>query len=108
MLQVRGLVLYFFLLILGVFFNLTPDGIHKRGRFFKIFLEKGLKFIPYEGVSLVLFSLSLMLLPAEVDPLLEEWGRKRYVFVALNINRFEMVLALPAEVVALYVRALIV
>ena len=104
----RGPVLYFFLLILGVPFNLTPDAIYKRGRFSETFSEKDLKFVPYEKVGLVPLSPHLMLLPAEFDPLSEERGCKRYTFVALSISRFEMVLALPAKVVAFHVQASIV
>ena len=94
----RGPVLYFFLLILRIPFNLTSDAIYKYGRFPKTFLEKSLKFLPCEGVSSVPLSPSLMLLPAEIDPLLEEQGCKRYAFVALSISHFDMILALLAEV----------
>lgn len=104
----KGPVLYFFLLILGIFFNLTPDAIHKCSRFSKILLEKGLEFIPCEGVGSVLLSPSLMLLPPEIDLLLAERDCKRYAFVALSLSRLKVVLTLPAEEVAFYVQAPIV
>lgn len=71
MLQVKSLILYFFLLILRVFFNLTPNVIHKRDRFSKTLLEKNLEFVLYKQVGSVLLSSSFMLLPPEIDPLSE-------------------------------------
>lgn len=67
-----SLVIYFFLLVLGVLLNLTPDIIHKYSKFFKAFFEKGLKFVSDRRSGLITIDLSLMLLPAEVDPILEE------------------------------------
>lgn len=104
----RDLVLYFFLLILRVLFNHTPDVIHKCSRFSKTSFEKSLEFVPCERVGSVSLSPSLMLLPPEIDPLLEEQSRKRYTFIAFSTNHFEIVLALPAKVIAFYVRAPIV
>lgn len=63
----RSLVLYFFRLILGVYFNLTPYIIHKRSRFSETFLEKGFEFVPYRGSGPVTFNPGLMLLLVEVD-----------------------------------------
>lgn len=104
----RGSVLYFFLLILEVFFNFTPDAIHKCGRFSKFLLEKGLEFIPCEGVGSILLCPSLMLLPPEIDPLLAERDHKRYAFVALSLSRLKIVFTLPAKEVAFYMQAPIV
>lgn len=68
----KNLVLYFFWLILGVYFNLTPYIIHKRSRFSEIFLEKGFKFVPYKGSGPVTFNPGLILLLVEVDPIPKE------------------------------------
>lgn len=38
-------ILHFFLLILGVLFNLAPDVVYKHDRFFKVLLKKDLEFI---------------------------------------------------------------
>ena len=49
-----------------------------------------------------------MLLPSKIDPLSEEQGCKKYVFVAPSISHFKIVFVLLAEVVAFYVWAPIV
>ena len=41
----------------------------------------------------------------ETEPLSEKQDRKKYAFVALSTSRFEMVLALPAEVIAFHMQA---
>lgn len=72
----RNLVLYFFLLVLGIVFNLTPNAIYKYGRFFKAFPEKSLKLVLSGRDNSVMFDLSLMLLPAKDDPISEKRGYK--------------------------------
>ena len=93
---------------MGLPFNFTLDAIHKRSRFSKTCLKKGLKFILCEEVGPDSFSPSLMLLLPEINPLLEEQNRKKYIFVTFSISYFEMVLVVPAEVVIFYVQAFIV
>ena len=63
----RSLVLYFFLLVLEVLFNLTPDTIYKCSRFSKTLLEKSLKFVLCEKGGLRLFNPSFILLLAKIN-----------------------------------------
>ena len=58
--------MYFFLLVLGIPFNLSPDVCHERGGFSKTLPEKGLEFVPRRGDGTVAFNLSLVLLPVEL------------------------------------------
>ena len=95
--------MYFFLLILGVFFNLIPDAIYKCGRFSKTFLEKSFKFILYKGVGFVSLSSSLILLPLKINPLTKEEACKKYAFIAFSFSRFEIVPIFPAKVVVFHV-----
>lgn len=67
LLYVKHLVLYFFLLILGIFLNLTPNVVYKCDRFSKAFLEKSFKLVPYEKNNSVSLDTSFMLLPAKID-----------------------------------------
>ena len=99
----RNLVLYFFLLVLQVSFDFTPDIVNKRSRFFKTLSEKSLKFVPSEGSNPVPLNLSLVLLPAEVDFISEERGRKEDALVACSTSRIKIIFTLPAEVVTLHV-----
>ena len=103
MLQVKSLVLYFFLLILGVSFDFTPDIVNKRGRFSETLLEEGLEFVPSEKSNSVLLNLSLMLLPAEVNSILKEQSRKGDALVARSTGHVEIIFTLSAEVVTLHV-----
>lgn len=99
----RKLVLYFSLLLLGVLFNFIPDVVCKYSRFSKTFFEKNLKFVPSKGKSLVICNLSLMLLLAKVNPILEEKGCKRDAFMTLDSSDFEIVLVLPTEIIIFYI-----
>ena len=96
-------VFYFFLLILRVSFNFTPDVVNERGGFSKTLLEECLEFVPSEGSNPVPLNLSLVLLPAEVDPISKEQGREGDALVACGTGRVEMVFTLPTEVVTLHV-----
>lgn len=104
----RGPILFFLLLVLGVFFNLPPDAIYKRGRFSKTLLEKNLKFISSERNDPISFNLRLVLLPTKVDPISEEQGCERDAFVICGINRLEMILALLAEVTKFHMQVSII
>lgn len=72
----KSLVLYFLLLVLGILLNLGLDTCYKQSRFFKTLLKKNLKFILSKGV-VVAFDLSLMLLPAKINPIVKEQSRKK-------------------------------
>lgn len=67
MLQIKSLILNFFLLILGILLNFCPDIDHKQGGFFKIFSEKSLKFVLNKEDSIVIFYFGLILMLAKVD-----------------------------------------
>ena len=99
----RSPVLYFFLLVLQVSFDLAPDILSKRGRFSKILSEEGLKFVTSEGNNLVSLNLSLVLLPGEVDPILEQSGCKNDVLVARGTGHIKIIFTLPAKVVTLHI-----
>lgn len=63
----RSLILHFFLLVLGVSFNLVPDTVYECSRFSKILSEKGFKFVSGNVVGLVSFLYYFILLPSKVD-----------------------------------------
>lgn len=71
-LQEKSPVLYFFLLVLGVFFNFTLDAIHEGGRLAETLMKKSFEFVPNRKNSIVAFHLSFVLLPVIIDPFPEE------------------------------------
>lgn len=75
-------VLKFFLLVLKILLNLSPDISHKQGKFSKTLLEKDLKFIPNRGDGTLTFDLSLMLLLSEVNLIAKKQDCKRDALVA--------------------------
>ena len=70
--------------------------------------EKGLEFVPSRGDGIVAFYLSFVLLPAEVNPISEEQGRKGDAFVARGSGRVEIILTLLTKIIALHMQAPIV
>lgn len=63
----KNLILYFFLIIIKSFFNFTLDVICKYNRFFKILLEKILKFALYKKNNHVLFNFYFILLLIKIN-----------------------------------------
>lgn len=74
MLQLESLILYFFLLVLGILFNFCSNIGYKQGGFFEILLKKSRKFEPNKRDSIVIFNLSFVLLPVKVDFVAEKQG----------------------------------
>ena len=106
--QVKGPILYFFLLVLEIPLNLGLNVSHKQSRFSEILLEKSLEFVLSRGNGIVAFNLSFVLLLAEVNPVLEKWGHKRDAFVTRGSSHVEMIFTLLTKVIALHIQALIV
>lgn len=102
MFWVKNPVLYFILLILKVFLNLTPDVLYKYGRLSKVCFKKDFKLVLFKGRNPVLFNSSIVLLPAEIDTFSNEKSYKKYAFITFCINRFKIVLILPAKIIAFY------
>ena len=94
--------------MLGIPLNLSLDVGHKRGRFSETLSEKGLEFILSKESSSVAINLGLVLLPAKVDPILEERGRKRNTLGPRSTGHVKMVLALLTEIIALYIQVSII
>lgn len=84
----RSPVLYFFLLVLGVLFNLTLNVVHKYSRFLKSFSKKDLKLVLSKKSSLIIFDLGFMLLLVKADFFFEKQGYKRDTFVIFDFNHF--------------------
>lgn len=103
----RSLILNFFLLILRITLDLSPDAGHKSGRFSKTLPKKSLEFVPNRGDGIVTFNLSFVLLLAEVDLILEEQSCKKNALKTYNTSYIKMIFVLLAEVVALYIGAII-
>lgn len=68
----KGPILYFFLLVLGIPINLGLDIDYKQVGFSKALLEKSLEFVPGKGGNSVTLNLSLVLLLMEVDSILKK------------------------------------
>lgn len=107
-LQVKNAVLYFFLLLLQVFFNFSPDIINKCSRFFEILLEKNLKFVSSKESNLVLLNLSLLLLLAEVNAILEKRIHERDVLVAYSISYIKIIIILSEKIITLHIGVCII
>lgn len=101
-------VSYFFLLVLGIPLDFSPNADYKRCRFSKTLLEKGFELVPNRGVGTVIFNLGFKLLPADIDPIPKEQSRKNNTLGACGTGRIKMVLSLSTKIVTLYVEAIII
>lgn len=104
----KNLILYFFLLVLRVFFNLILDDFYKRGRFVKTLIEKSSEYILFKVNNLILLNLSLILLLAEINPIIKKQSWKKNVLMAFITSCIKMVLALLTKIVALYIQVFII
>ena len=96
-------ILYFLLLVLRILLNFCPDVSYKQVGFFETLPEKSFKFVSNRGDSTIVFNLSLVLLPAEVDPVIEKRGCKENALVIRSTGHVKMILALLTKVITLYV-----
>ena len=104
----RNLILYFLLLVLGIPLNLCLNIGYKQGGFSKTLPKRGLKFVSNRGDGTIVFNLSLVLFPADVDSIMEKQRRKRDKLVACDIGRVKIILVLLTKVVALYMQTPII
>lgn len=102
-LQVKDPVLNFFLFVLRILLHLIEDIGYKQYEFLKTLPEKGLKFVPNSEDNTIVFYLSLMLLPIEVDPIPKKRGYKGNILVTRGTGYVKMVFTALRKVVALYV-----
>ena len=100
--------MYFLLLVLQISLNLNPDIGHEQSRFFKTLIEKSLKFVSNKANGLVAPNLGLMLLPVEVNPILEKQGCKGYALGARGTGNIKIIIVLLTEIVVLYIGATII
>lgn len=96
-------ILYFLLLVLRIPLNLVPDASHKQGKFPKTLLGKSLKFISSRGGGIIVFKLSFVLLPAEINLIAKEQSCKKNAFKTNGIRHIKMILVLPTKVITLYI-----
>ena len=106
--QVKDSILYFLLLVLKILLDLSLDVSYKQGRFSKALSEKSFKLVLSKRNGIIVFNLSFVLLPAEVDPISEKQGCKRDAFVAYGSGRVKIIFTLSNEVIALHMQAFIV
>lgn len=103
-----SLILYFFLLVLRVPFNLCPDLSHKRGRFSTTLSKTSLKFVPSKKDNTVVFNLSFVLLLLDLNPNGKKQGRKGDAFWACGTGCIKMVFTLLTEIVVFHMKIFII
>lgn len=91
-----------------ILLNLSPDASHKRGKFPQTLLEKDFAFISSIKGDTIAFNLSLVLLPAKIDPILKKQGHKKDALEAHSTDHVKIIFGLLTEVVAFYMRAIII
>lgn len=90
-------------MILEILLNLCLDINHKQGGFSEIFLKKSLEFFPSKGDDTIVFNLSLVLLPAKIDPLAEKQGCEGNMFEACDTGHVEIILILLIKIVVFHI-----
>lgn len=71
-----------------------------------VFLEKSFELVLSERYGLIIFDLGLILMPTEVNYILEEQGCKKDLFMAFSSSGFQMVFILPIEIEIFYMQVL--
>ena len=104
----KGLILYFLLLVLEILFDLGQDVSHKQGKFSKTLLEKSFEFVLSRKNGIIAFNLRFVLLSIESNLISKKQSCKRDAFMARGFGHVKIILILLAEVIALYMRAFIV
>lgn len=79
------------MLILEILLDLSLDASYKSGRFLETLAKKSNEFVPNRMDSIVIFNLSLVLLPTEIDLILEEQGCKKDILGPQSTGHVKMV-----------------
>lgn len=90
-------------MVLEISLNLYLDIGYKRDRFSEILQEKSFKFVSNKENSTFIFYLSLMLLSAEANLVIEKQSYKKDMLMACNTSHVKIIVALSTEIVILYV-----
>ena len=101
MLKVRGVILSFFQLVLGISSKFTPDTINKDLRVFKLLLKEGFELCPYAWSDG--FVAALMLDPSEADNAVEESGGKWDTIYLYGAWCLKIIFILLTKMVAVHV-----
>lgn len=101
--QVKPLILYFFLLELRILFNFGPNTTYKQGGFFKTLLKKNLKFVLTRVNYIIAFNLCFGLLLAKVNLILKKLDYIKNALVAYGFGYIKIVYTLLIKVIALYI-----
>lgn len=96
------------MLVLTILLDFSLNFSHKSNRFSEILLEKNYKFVTSRRDGTIIFYLGPVLLLAEVNPISEKLGHKKYILGACNIGRVKIVLLLLIKIVVLYIEVIIV
>lgn len=86
-----GPILYFFLLVLEIPFNLSLDVGYKQSRFFKTLSKKCFELVLSKVNNTIILKLGLVLLLVKVDPILKKQGHKKDVLIAHDTGRVKIV-----------------
>lgn len=100
--------MYFLMLVFKISLNLGLDNSHKQGGFSKNLSKKSLKLVLNKESSTIAFNLNFILLPAEVNLVLEKKSRKKNAYMACSFSCVKKILTLLAEVVKVHMQASIV
>lgn len=88
--------------------NLGLDISYKQGEFSITLPDKGLKFVPSKKNDTVVFNLDFMLIPAEIDFILEKRDYKGDTLKVNDTGAIKIIFALSIEIVTYYMGAIIV
>lgn len=86
----------------------SSDASYKQDKFFKTQLKKGLKLALSKKNGTVIFNLSFMLLPAEINPNLEKQSRKKDELIAYSSSHVKIVFILSTKIIIFYMQAIII
>lgn len=101
--MVESSILYFFLLVLKILFNLSLDISCKQDKFSKILQKKSLKFISKNSNGTILFNLSLVLFLVEVNFISKKQSFKKNVLVVNDTSYIKKIFALLTKIIAFYI-----
>ena len=87
-------------MVLRILLDFSPNASYKEIAFSKTLPEKYIDFIPSREDNIVIFNLSLV---PEVDPILEEQGRKKDAMQTRGTGCIKMIFVLFTERIILHI-----
>lgn len=101
-LEIKNLILYFFLLVFKISLNLNLDIYYKWAGFSKTLLKKVFQLVSNKKNNINAFYLNFLLLLIKVNSIIKKKNYKKYALIIYSTSRFNLIFVILIKVIAFF------